>query len=93
MHATVLSAYMANPVFTWTPPLGNLAGALIEYDLLVTPVFPGQNPNDAIIAARTYQRGQPVLVKDGLMANVYVRQVFDLPFEQGKQYAMQVTAR
>lgn len=93
VHGTELSAYMTNPVFTWTPPLGNLAGALIEYDLLVTPVFPGQNPNDAIIAARTYQRAQPVLLKEGLMANVYVRQVFDLAFEQGKQYAMQVTAR
>jgi hypothetical protein len=34
-----------------------------------------------------------VLVKEGLMSNVYVRQVFDLAFEQGKQYAMQVTAR
>lgn len=93
VNGTVLSAYMTNPVFTWTPPLGNLAGALIEYDLLVTPVFEGQNPNDAIIAARTYRRGQPILVKEGLLSNVYVRQVFDLAFEQGKQYAMQVTAR
>lgn len=93
VNGTEVSAYQTNPVFTWTPPLGNLAGALIAYDLLVTPVFPGQNPNDAIIAARTYQRAQPVLLKEGLLTNVYVRQVFDLPFEQGKQYAMQVTAR
>ncbi|MEX1131641.1 MAG: carboxypeptidase-like regulatory domain-containing protein, partial [Flavobacteriales bacterium] len=92
VNAAELNAYMTNPVFSWTPPLGNLAGALIEYDLLVTPVFAGQNPNDAIIAARTYRRGQPILVKEGLMTNVYVRQVFDLAFEQGKQYAMQVTA-
>lgn len=93
VNGSVLSAHMTNPVFTWTPPLGNLAGALIEYDLVVTPVFPGQDPNDAIIAARTYQRGQPVLVKEGLPANIYVRQVFDLAFEQGQQYAMLVTAR
>jgi hypothetical protein len=93
VHGSEISAYMTNPVFSWTPPLGNLAGALIQYDLLVTPVFAGQNPNDAIIAARTYQIGQPVLLKENLMTNVYVRQVFDLPFEQGKTYAMQVTAR
>jgi hypothetical protein len=93
VNGTEINAYMTNPVFSWTPPLGNLAGALIEYDLLVTPVFAGQNPNDAIIAARTYRRGQPILVKEGLLSNVYVRQVFDLALEQGKQYAMQVTAR
>ena len=93
VNGTAISAYMTNPVFSWTPPLGNLAGALIEYDLLVTPIFPGQNPNDAIIAARTYTRAQPVLLKEGLLTNVYVRQVQDLPFEQGRQYAMQVTAR
>ncbi|MBX2979491.1 MAG: hypothetical protein KF905_09365 [Flavobacteriales bacterium] len=88
-----LSPYMVNPVFTWTPPLGNLAGAMIQYELVVTPVFQGQDPNDAIIAARTYRRGQPVLVKQGLMNTVYVRQPSDLPFEQGKTYVMQVTAR
>ncbi len=88
-----ISPYMINPVFTWTPPLGNLTGAMISYDLLVTPVFPGQNPNDAIIAARSYLRGQPVLVKNGLMNTVYVRQPSDLPFEPGKTYAMQVTAK
>ena len=88
-----LSPYMVNPVFTWTPPLGNLAGAMIQYDLVVAPVFPGQDPNDAIIAARNYRRAQPVLVKQGLMNTVYVRQPSDLPFEQGKTYAMQVTAR
>lgn len=93
LHGTEISAYMTNPVFTWTPPLGNLSGAVIQYDLVVTPVYEGQDPNDAIIAARTYQRGQPVLVKEGLPSNVYVRQVNDLAFEQGKQYAMQVTAR
>jgi hypothetical protein len=42
VNGTEISAYMTNPVFSWTPPLGNLAGALIEYDLLVTPVFPGR---------------------------------------------------
>lgn len=88
-----LSPFLQNPVFTWTPPLGNLAGAMIQYELVVAPVFPGQDPNDAIIAARTYRRAQPVLVKQGLMNTVYVRQPSDLPFEQGKQYAMQVTAR
>lgn len=93
LHGTEINAYMTNPVFTWTPPLGNLSGAVIQYDLVVTPVYAGQDPNDAIIAARTYQRGQPVLVKEGLPSNVYVRQVSDLAFEQGKQYAMQVTAR
>ncbi|MCW5900713.1 MAG: hypothetical protein KIT10_15760 [Flavobacteriales bacterium] len=93
VHGMELSPYLVNPVFSWTPPLGNLAGALIAYDLLVTPVFEGQNPNDAIIAARNWQIGQPVLRKEGWMSNVYVRQPADLPFEQGKTYAMQVTAK
>lgn len=93
VHGMVLSQYMANPVFSWTPPLGNLAGALIQYELIVAPVFPGQDPNDAIIAARTYTHGMPVLVKQHLTTNVYVRQVNDLPFTPGQTYAMQVTAQ
>jgi hypothetical protein len=93
VNGMVVSPYMTQPVFTWTPPLGNLAGALIEYDLIVAPVFDGQNPDDAIIAARTFQRGQPVLVRRGLINNLFVRQPFDLAFEQGKMYVMQVTAR
>lgn len=92
-NGQVLPAVLQNPVFTWTPPLGNLTGAMITYDLLVTKVFPGQDPNDALIAARTYQIGQPVLLKQGLMSTVYVRQPADLPFEAGITYAMQVTAR
>lgn len=93
VHGMVLSQYMANPVFSWTPPLGNLAGAMIQYELIVAPVFPGQDPNDAIIAARTYTHGMPVLVKQHLTTNVYVRQVNDLPFIPGQTYAMQVTAQ
>ncbi|MDX9750252.1 MAG: hypothetical protein RBT71_04140 [Flavobacteriales bacterium] len=93
VNGAVVPGQMKNPVFSWTPPLGNLAGAMVAYDLLVTTMFPGQDPNDAIIAARTYQVGLPILLKEGLMNTVYVRQPGDLAFTPGKQYAVQVTAR
>ncbi len=79
--------------FSWTPPLGNLAGALVEYDQIVVQVQPGQNPNDAIAAARDFNAGNPVLNKRGLLAQTYVTQPYDLPFEDGGLYAMQVVAR
>jgi hypothetical protein len=79
--------------FSWTPPMGNLSGALIEYDQIVVKVQPGQNPNDAIAAARDFNAGNPVLNKRRTLAQTYVTQPYDLPFEKGATYAMQVIAR
>ncbi|WP_276482611.1 carboxypeptidase-like regulatory domain-containing protein [Paraflavitalea pollutisoli] len=79
--------------FSWTPPLGNLAGSLIEYDQIVVKVQPGQNPNDAIAAARDFGAGNPVVNKRKALGQSYVTQPFDLPFEKGQTYAMQVIAR
>lgn len=89
----VYPAEQKNLNFSWTPPLGNLSGALIEYDQIVVKVQPGQNPNDAIAAARDFNAGNPVLNKRRTLSQSYVTQPFDLPFEKGATYAMQVIAR
>lgn len=79
-------------VFNWTPPVGNTAGAIIEYEKVVVPLLPGQDPNDAVLAAREFGAGNPVILRRGMLANTYVRQPADQPFEEGKTYAMQVVA-
>ncbi|MBX3239887.1 MAG: carboxypeptidase regulatory-like domain-containing protein [Chitinophagaceae bacterium] len=79
--------------FSWTPPLGNLAGGIVEYDQVVVKVQPGQNPNDAIAAARDFNAGNPVLVKRNMLTQTYITQPYDLNFENGATYAMQVVAR
>ncbi len=86
-------AEQKNLNFSWTPPLGNLSGALIEYDQIIVKVQPGQNPNDAIAAARDFNAGNPVINKRNSLSQTYVTQPFDLPFEKGQTYAMQVVAR
>ena len=88
----VYPAEQKNLNFSWTPPLGNLAGSLIEYDQVVVKVQPGQNPNDAIAAARDFGAGNPKLNKRGTLAQTYITQPYDLAFEEGT-YAMQVVAR
>lgn len=86
-------AEQQNLNFSWTPPLGNLSGTLIEYDQIIVKVQPGQNPNDAIAAARDFNAGNPVVNRKKSLTQSYVTQPFDLPFEKGQTYAMQVIAR
>jgi hypothetical protein len=88
----IYPAEQKNLNFSWTPPLGNLSGSLIEYDQVVVKVQPGQNPNDAIAAARDFSAGNPMLNKRGTLSQSYITQPYDLPFEPGT-YAMQVVAR
>jgi hypothetical protein len=85
-------ATQKNLNFSWTPPLGNLAGSLIEYDQVVVRIQPGQNPNDAIAAARDFKAGNPVIDRRSGLGQTYITQPYDLPFEPG-HYAMQVVAR
>jgi hypothetical protein len=88
----VYPAEQKNLNFSWTPPLGNLAGSLIEYDQVVVKVQAGQNPNDAVAAARDFKAGNPKLDKKGTLSQTYITQPYDLPFEPGT-YAMQVVAK
>lgn len=88
----VLPPEIQSIAFNWTPPIGNTAGAIIEYDKVVVKVERGQNPNDAIRAARDFGAGNPVIIKRSLLTNSYVRQPADLPFEAGATYAVQVIA-
>ncbi|MBR9920976.1 MAG: carboxypeptidase regulatory-like domain-containing protein [Bacteroidetes bacterium] len=80
------------PVISWTPPTGNLAGALINYDLYVVPLEPNENPFEAIDRAYSYQAGNPIIFRD-LMDPLYVWQAWDIPLEANREYAVQVVAR
>lgn len=93
LNGEILPIMNRNPVFTWTPPLGSLAGAQIKYDQIVVKLMPGQNPNDAIAAARDFNANNPVIFNRNLSAQTYIRQPYDLPFESGQSYAMQVIAK
>lgn len=79
--------------FSWTPPMGNIAGTIIEYDQIVVKLQPGQNPNDAIAAARDFGAGNPVINRRGQLGQTYITQPMDLQFETGATYAIQVVAR
>lgn len=78
--------------FSWTPPIGNLAGMSVRYKLVVAEVIPGQNPNDAIAVARDYKANNPALYKANLVSQVYVTQPSDISFTAGHTYAVQVVA-
>lgn len=87
-----LNAQVPNTVFSWTPPLGNTAGAALLYDLYVVKVPEGQNPNDAINAAVNFKANNP-FIKTNQTATQYVTQPYDLSIDTGKLYAVQVIAR
>ena len=80
------------PIISWTPPIGNLAEALLVYDLYVVPLQPEENPFEAIDRAYTYQAGNPIIFRD-LLEPFYAWQIYDLPLETGRTYAVQVVAR
>lgn len=88
----VVSPKMPNTVFSWTPPIGNTAGANIVYDLYVVKVAEGQNPNDAINGAVNYKAGNPI-IKNNLTGTQYVTQPYDLKIDPNVIYAVQVVAR
>lgn len=87
-----IPAQQPNMAFSWTPPIGNLTGAQLLYDLYVVKLMSDQNPNDAINAAVTYKANNP-LVKTNLTVNQYVTQPFDLKLDTGFTYAVQIIAR
>ncbi len=81
------------PTFQWTPPVGNSGPALFIYDFYLVKVFAGQNPNDAIAAARDAGVGEFIL-KGALFNNFYTLLPTDkLGFlEPGQLYAWTVIA-
>lgn len=87
-----LNPQLPNTVFSWTPPIGNIMGANIAYDLYVVKVPQGQDPNDAMSAAVNYKANNP-LIKTNLTGNQYVTQPYDLKIDTNALYAVQVVAR
>jgi hypothetical protein len=59
-----------NIVFNWTPCVGNIAGARINYDFYLVKVPDGQNPNDAINNAIERNVGNPFVEKDLQVPNL-----------------------
>ncbi len=80
------------PVFSWTPPVGNVAGGMLRYDLYILKLLPGQNPNDAMHNAFNYRAGNPYIVEN-IPINTYVYLPADPPLEDGQTYAVMVVAR
>ena len=75
-----LNTQMPTTIFTWTPPIGNIIGASIVYDLYIVKVPHGQNPNDVMNAAINYKANNP-LIKTNLTGNQYVTQPYDLKID------------
>lgn len=87
-----LNPQIPNTIFSWTPPIGNIIGANLAYDLYVVKVPQGQNPNDVMNAAVNYKANNP-LIKTNLSGNQYVTQPYDLKIDTNALYAVQVVAR
>ncbi|QQR96262.1 MAG: hypothetical protein IPJ93_06470 [Bacteroidota bacterium] len=87
-----LNPQLPNTVFSWTPPIGNIMGANIVYDLYVVKIPQGSNPNDVMNAAVNYNANNPVK-KINLTGNQYVTQPYDLQIDTNTLYAVQVVAR
>ncbi|MFN8357094.1 MAG: hypothetical protein U0Y10_21750 [Spirosomataceae bacterium] len=80
-----------NIQFVWTPPVGNIIGAQLEYDLFIVKVPDGQNPNDAIDNAINRNVGNPFVVKD-LATPTYNYSQADPKLDDGN-YVWRVVAR
>lgn len=80
-----------NIQFVWTPPIGNIMGAQLEYDFYLVKVPEGQNPNDAIDNAINRNVGNPFVQKD-LTSIAYNYSQADPKLEDGL-YVWRVIAR
>lgn len=75
------------PVFSWTPVTGVPPGSMMEYELIIAEVLPGQAPHQALESNRE-------LVRDVLIGQTSFVYTFEqLPLEKGKTYVWQVRAR
>lgn len=78
-------------VFSWNPPIGNIAGTMFTYDFYLVKVPPGQNPNDAINNAEVRRVGNPFVERD-LASPFFTYGVAEPPLTDGL-YAWRVIAR
>ena len=80
------------PTFTWSPPIGMLAGADIRYDFYLIELLPGQNAVEAMGQAIDYHANSPI-VRPGLMVPSYAWQPYDPALDVGVWYAVAVVAK
>jgi hypothetical protein len=80
-----------NVQFVWTPPVGNIIGAQLEYDFYLVKVPDGQNPNDAIDNAINRNVGNPFVIND-LITPTYNYSQADPQLDDGL-YVWRVVAR
>jgi hypothetical protein len=73
--------------FTWTPPAPAGMFNRLHYQILVTPINPGQKAEEAI------QQNLPFYSNENVMMNMFNYPVTAETFEKNKWYAWQVTAR
>lgn len=73
--------------FTWTPPTPAGMFNHLHYEILVTPINPGQKPEEAI------QQNLPFYSNSNIMMNMLNYPVTGESFEKDKWYAWQVTAK
>ncbi|MBS1940275.1 MAG: carboxypeptidase regulatory-like domain-containing protein [Bacteroidetes bacterium] len=80
------------PVFTWSPPMGNLNLANVRYDLYILELLVGQNPKDAIRLAMDGLMGNPI-VRTNLTAPTYAWHPYDPKLNTGVTYVAAVVAK
>ncbi len=80
------------PTFSWSTPIGNIAGGKLFYDLYIVKLKIGQNPNEALQNAVNYRIGT-VLIKENLPNNIYIYSPSDIALEDGQVYSFQVIAK
>lgn len=76
-----------NQIFSWAPPVPLNIFKNLCYELRIVPVYENQSGYEAM------SRNTPVLNEPCLTSLSYIFHVGDLPLEDGKSYAWQVTGK
>jgi hypothetical protein len=76
----------ARPLLSWTPPSPVYMFSALSYDIIVSPLYPKQSPEEAL------QRNIPVMTTSSLQNSVLYPPTYT-NLEQGKTYAWQVVAK
>lgn len=84
---------MQNVNVSWTVPQGDLAGALVAYDLYLVKVMPGYDPNVAMNNAVQYSAGLFLKQPDIVLTNFQFTNLSGFNLEEGSQYALMVQAK
>lgn len=84
---------MQNVNISWTMPLGNLAGALVAYDLYLVKVLPGTDPNVDMNNAVQYGAGLFIKQPNIQLTNFQFTNLYGFNLEEGSEYALMVQAK